>query len=1144
MNTAPLNVEALLGHGPASPSTRPVPLYWWSGAAPERVQLASHLDSLAALGMGGTIIAYAHLPNGQVDYQGPAPLSPQWWDLLRWFCSESRNRNLTVGLCDYNLIADALLHAGSGVQAAFGSLSVSCVEIDAIGKPPSLPPDRRSLVATVCTLRDGTRVVWQSEGVRPFPADAQHVCFVSLDSPRIRQVAGTFDPTAPGSGAKLIETFYEPLRRELGEHFGTTFTTMFQDELDFGTSYPIWSPAIRTRLQDRGADQPLRDLPLLWHDWEGHETFRLALKDACVSLLEENYFEPIFRWHDRSGLSLVMDQISRGDLRAGQRLYVDYASTMRWYHGPGNDDPDLLGERSIAAFKISSSIARLNGRTRVWNEAHYGSGWGVTPADIIRGLNVAYAAGATFYNPHAVFYTTNQSWWEWASPDFGLRPPWAVHAGALWSYAARCCALLEGTTSHAPLAVLDVSDDIAASAGETDSPEVAASLLQRLPQRGIDLDVVDGPALERAVVVGAALEIGQQRYTTVVLPGLRWIRPTTAALLTELRNQGGHVVAVGQPPCVLGTTTRLDVTSLAFVVESDESLAQQVADSVMPLTGQTVQPIAGIAMVNHRRTGDDEPLVWVTCLRTRSGELALRTTGSAPTVVWDPLGDRAIPFDVTEVEDGSHRVVFPAIDGHAYLLMFRPEGEIARPTERNWGLAWTAPATWHIGVEACLDNRFADFAPADVLTLPVQARTVQVVSAAGGGTRHLRAGDGTYWLALGPGQLSHLGSEDQVPAEDDPAWQPYMMSLRAGVPHDPTLLDHLTGPHGLKGRCPDEFLLSAAVDSRDGEGNYWFATEAQCPLSGLYFLHTGSRSPLRVWINGVLVVDQPGVAAESFPPWGLPNLESKRAVTEVALTEGTARVVVWLERCADQSARAFAVLATHPEVAVPDASGSLRWWASDVTLPISAPRAGTTEQRPTSVVIPPMAIGGRLPSGRTLRISVEGHPLSTEPLSPGFWEVVIPLSESPEPRVMTIEAAATDANDRDPLLAGPIDWVLASTGAGSLICWDDMGLGDFSGVLSYETSMVVDGVSGSQYLLELGEVRGAARVLLNGRKVCDLIDEPWTADLTGHVVQGTNYLRVDVSSGLAEHFRTIPSPYARPSLEGTGLMGPVRLLTC
>jgi hypothetical protein len=1188
---------------------RPVPMYWWSGAAPQRPKLKAHLDAMERLGIGGTIVTYSHLPDGRVDFEGPAPFSREWWTLFRWFCDESASRQMTVGLCDYNLIGDALLDAGSRTPGGFGALQVVCCDVDS-GAPSSCATCWSGTpLAAVVTDGNGRReVAWRAPAdgdtgpqFLNLAKDASHVCFIGVKTAQIRSVTSHFDPTHPEAANALIESLYDPFRRELGDRLGSTFRMMFQDELDFGADYPLWSESIERELTRLSPGDVVSALPLLWHDEAGSFDFRLRCKDVCVDLLERHYFRPIFDWHEAAGVSLVMDQISRGDLRAAQRHYVDYASTMRWYHSPGNDDPDLSAERSVAAFKISSSIARLNGRSRVWNEAHYGSGWGVTPDDIVKGLNVGYAAGATFYNPHAVYYTTKQSWWEWAAPDFALRPPWAEHANQLWSYAARCGHLLETSTSQAGVALLDVADDLAVNAGATRSPEVAAVLLQALPAHGIDLDIVDSASLSRAVAVEGHLKIDTQRYSIVICPDLKFLRSGTTRLLQEFYRQGGHILAVGSTPHLredsglgtsldgsgLGTTFDKLAHSMFSVVDVADcsppdiaDIAAVVAKRILSLGCHTVEPVAGTAMLSKRTTGTLE-FVWVTCLTTQEGRLTLKLADGRPVVVWDPLRQSTVPVEVSPGPGECQTVRFLAKERHAYLVCLDAvqweEPRYWDPSEKEVS-GETVLTEWCLSIVSGIDNQYADFG-LPIGPMPIQSRLVEVSallheSGLGTGVEgsrigigveepstlnwfRVRAGDGPYWRTIGPAQHSSGFERPEVAPQQQRSkshWSPYVMSLSAGVPDDPTLKDFLSGPHGLKGRCPDEFLLSAAVDGQDAAGDYWFATVAQNDLGinvgndpnnhapGQFFLHAGSRSPMQVWVDGQLVLDSPGIAAEFFPPWGLVNFEPSRFVVPVELPLGPVEILVKLRRESDQTGRAYAVLTRQREVSVPEDAGVLRWWAEPTgALPITLPEPNALVGWAVRAKVPPVAAAARVVVHGRAQAFVDGHEVGTTELGGGRIEVLMPKSVGVAQRVLTLNIVDSQGRQAGAVLNGPIDWVITS-GMSRLGSWVDMGLGDFSGIVAYTATFPVALEQKPRCTVDLGDVRGTARVFVNGRLAGDLITAPWAVDVSNELVDGENVLRIEVASGLAEHYRTFPTPYARPALEGTGLFGPVRVL--
>ena len=58
--------------------------------------------------------------------------------------------------------------------------------------------------------------------------------------------------------------------------------------------------------------------------------------------------------------------------------FGDYFRAVRWYTAPGHDTPG--GRADLRKNKVSSSIAHLYQRPRVWLEGYHSLGWGATPA--------------------------------------------------------------------------------------------------------------------------------------------------------------------------------------------------------------------------------------------------------------------------------------------------------------------------------------------------------------------------------------------------------------------------------------------------------------------------------------------------------------------------------------------------------------------------------------------------------------------------------------------------------------------------------------------------------------------------------------------------------------------------------------------
>lgn len=117
--------------------------------------------------------------------------------------------------------------------------------------------------------------------------------------------------------------------------------------------------------------------------------------------------------------------------------------------------------------------------------------------------------------------------------------------------------------------------------------------------------------------------------------------------------------------------------------------------------------------------------------------------------------------------------------------------------------------------------------------------------------------------------------------------------------------------------------------------------------------------------------------------------------------------------------------------------------------------------------------------------------------------------------------------------------------------WTEHGLPTYSGIGVYEQTIRLSEDEVRRHpVLDLGEVRVAAEVFVNGESVCTRLAAPFKYDLEGVVDPGENTLTVHVANTLAPHY-TIPDKSRNPLMQSlqyddvgpikSGLIGPVPL---
>jgi len=87
--------------------------------------------------------------------------------------------------------------------------------------------------------------------------------------------------------------------------------------------------------------------------------------------------------------------------------------------------------------------------------------------------------------------------------------------------------------------------------------------------------------------------------------------------------------------------------------------------------------------------------------------------------------------------------------------------------------------------------------------------------------------------------------------------------------------------------------------------------------------------------------------------------------------------------------------------------------------------------------------------------------------------------------VPTTDQTAAESRRTRPAGGDPLHH--AARGAAQLGRWTGIGLGDFSGIVRYQTQFAVGAMNGTKVFLRIGHVEASARVLVNGTEAGTLL---------------------------------------------------------
>ncbi len=596
------NLDALPGFQNPPPGYGEVPFWWWTGDPLDKDRLAWQIEQLHRKGISGMQVNYAHedTPGWPTYAAEPELFSDAWWDVWKFVADQCGKRGMGIGLSGYTIdwpngkslvsrtiyndpeiqgreIAVARKERVLAGQALACKLPADTVAVRAypLGKT-AIAPGSQDLTGSI---EDG-HLDWT-----PAEGDWEVWIFTAARKP------GTLNPIHPLAGRRVVEKFFQRFQDNAPGQSAAGLNYFFHDELKFGVGDRIWADDLAEQFTRRKGYDLFEALPAMFQD-VGPKTikYRLDFMDVKMRLAQQRYFIPIFRWHWSRGKIYGCDQGSRG---RNPMEFGDYFSAVRWYTAPGHDTPG--GRADLIKGKVSSSIAQLYRRPRVWLEGYHSLGWGATPENLMVATRENYVYGCNLLNLHGLYYTTHGSFWEWAPPSYHFRMPYWEHMGVFLKYFERLSYLMSQGVHQCDIAVMyPVAPGQAGLAGR-EATNAAFAAGTTLMSNGYDFIFMDFESLARARVRDGRLHVADASYRVLVLPAMRAVRWSTLQKAREFFRAGGIVIATKALPEASDRAGREDPELDATVKELFGATAAQAATGVRPPVQRSKAGGIGIA---------------------------------------------------------------------------------------------------------------------------------------------------------------------------------------------------------------------------------------------------------------------------------------------------------------------------------------------------------------------------------------------------------------------------------------------------------------------------------------------------------------------------------------------------------------------
>ena len=855
-------LDALPGFQNPPPGYGEVPFWWWTGDPLDKERLLWQIEQLHEKGISGMQVNYAHedSPGWPTYASEPAIFSDAWWEMWKFVAGECGQRKMGIGLSGYTLdwpngksLVSRTIYSDPEIQGR--EIAVARKMRVSPGQPLAcdLPADTVAVLAYPASdTKIGPGCFDLTGSVRkerlnwtPVEGDWEVWFYTATRKP------GTLNPIHPLAGRRVIEKFFQPFQDHAPGRSAAGLNYFFHDELKFGVGDRVWADDLAEEFLKRKGYDLFEALPAMFQD-VGPKTakYRLDFLDVKMQLAQERYFIPIFEWHWSRGKIYGCDQGSRG---RNPMEFGDYFSAVRWYTAPGHDTPG--GRADLIKGKVSSSIAHLYQRPRVWLEGYHSLGWGATPERLMYATRENYLFGCNLLNLHGLYYTTHGSFWEWAPPCYHFRMPYWEHMGEFLKYFERLSYLMSQGVHQCDVAIMYPVAPGQAGLGGREATKSAFAAGTALMNQGYDFIFIDSESMTRAEVHDGRLHVADASYRVLILPAMRAARWSTLQKAQQLFRSGGIVIAGGVLPEASDRIGSEDAKLDAITKELFGATAAEAKAGARPADQGNDAGGIGIAMLSddkwsplvdrleelvprdvrgdrpvkatHRKIGLRE--VYMVMGAAKNSVVEFRAKGRVE--LWDPWTGKVQPLRLLGTSPTGTKVELPLEEYEAQIVVFTPGQPHVNPPLASERLAEeiSLGGEWEFELKPTMDNRFGDFRlPATDKMIGPEARSFRHAVENGDAAawrepdfddkrwEQVTYGFGPQFRLLGP-IPSNVGDaieselvklqrvEPQKPirvAGGAFPWHTYSFSWRWGLEGDP---GH-QGWHGLKEQVTDHFL--------------------------------------------------------------------------------------------------------------------------------------------------------------------------------------------------------------------------------------------------------------------------------------------------------------------------------------------------
>ena len=385
--------------------------------------------------------------------------------------------------------------------------------------------------------------------------------------------------------AEVIADFLKEIYQPYYERFGSRIAGFFTDEPQISRNGIPWSLTMPGKYEEEYGENLLDHLEELFHPLPGYEKTRLQFWRLVTKLFNRNFAKQIYDWCDERGLRLtghyVLEETLESQLTCNGAVMPHY----EYLHIPGMD---WLGRNIFPCLTMHqlASACRQTGKKQILTESFALCGHNVSFSELKGIAEWQMVRGITTLCQHLQGYTLRGIRKRDYPPAVYYQQPWWKDYRAFVDAMSRIGMILTEGECRPDILLMhpQTSAWICYDGGSNEGMEALEKgildAIRQLEEKHLQFDLGDETLMEKhGKVEDGRLYVGQQSYSTVILPPHIRFFDSTNKLLEEFAASGGTVIGA-EEICDLKADTSADNPNVTYTYRrTEDALYHYVVNS-------------------------------------------------------------------------------------------------------------------------------------------------------------------------------------------------------------------------------------------------------------------------------------------------------------------------------------------------------------------------------------------------------------------------------------------------------------------------------------------------------------------------------------------------------------------------------------